>query len=156
MSDETSSYGRVRERLEEIVVQIRSKDVPLEKSLDLYEEALRLGGLAAEMIDNTDFTEEELSAVPEIADDLAAEPEALDELGELDELDEPGELGEPGELDDPGELDGPDELGDPDEPGDPGEQDGPGELGDPNATASFDVLADSTETDNQDTTDEED
>jgi exodeoxyribonuclease VII small subunit len=61
--EDTSSYGRVRERLEEIVVQIRSKDVPLEKSLDLYEEALRLGGMAADLIDNTDFSVGEMSAL---------------------------------------------------------------------------------------------
>ena len=69
MSDNSSSYGRIRERLEEIVVQIRSKDVPLEKSLDLYEEALRLGGIAAEMIDKTDFTEDEIAAVDALYED---------------------------------------------------------------------------------------
>ncbi|MCL1879955.1 MAG: exodeoxyribonuclease VII small subunit [Actinomycetia bacterium] len=58
--DNQSSFERVRDRMEEIVVQIRSKDLPLEKSLDLYEEALRLGSVAAEMIDRTDFSVDEL------------------------------------------------------------------------------------------------
>jgi exodeoxyribonuclease VII small subunit len=58
--DKQSSYARTRERLEEIVVQVKAKDVPLEKSLDLYEEALRLGSACAEMIDRTDFSAEEL------------------------------------------------------------------------------------------------
>lgn len=58
--DKQSSYGRSRERLEEIVTQIKAKDLPLEKSLDLYEEALRLGAECAEMIDRTDFSAEEL------------------------------------------------------------------------------------------------
>ena len=66
--NDPNTYTRLRERLEEIVVQVRSKDVPLEKSLDLYEEALRLGSRCAEMIDRTDFSSEELEA---IADDAA-------------------------------------------------------------------------------------
>ena len=33
------TFGEVRARLDEIVSQVRSKDVSLEKSLDLYEEA---------------------------------------------------------------------------------------------------------------------
>jgi exodeoxyribonuclease VII small subunit len=68
---EQDSYLKVSERLEEIVAQVRSKDVPLEKSLDLYEEALRLGGRAAELIDRTDFSPEELQAVLEKAPEMA-------------------------------------------------------------------------------------
>jgi exodeoxyribonuclease VII small subunit len=60
-----SSYARTRERLEEIVTQVKAKDIPLEKSLDLYEEALRLGSVCAEMIDRTDFTVEELEGAQE-------------------------------------------------------------------------------------------
>ncbi|MDR0347546.1 MAG: exodeoxyribonuclease VII small subunit [Coriobacteriales bacterium] len=58
--DRQSSYARTRERLEEIVTQVKAKDISLEKSLDLYEEALRLGSTCAEMIDRTDFSAEEL------------------------------------------------------------------------------------------------
>jgi exodeoxyribonuclease VII small subunit len=58
-----SSYARTRERLEEIVTQVKAKDMPLEKSLDLYEEALRLGNVCAEMIDRTDFSAEELEGI---------------------------------------------------------------------------------------------
>jgi exodeoxyribonuclease VII small subunit len=60
--DNRSSYARTRERLEEIVTQVKAKDLPLEKSLDLYEEALRLGSSCAEMIDRTDFSAEEIRA----------------------------------------------------------------------------------------------
>ncbi|MDR3307673.1 MAG: exodeoxyribonuclease VII small subunit [Coriobacteriales bacterium] len=60
---DTSNYTRLRERLEEIVTQVRSKDLPLEKSLDLYEEALRLGSRCAEAIDRTDFSAEELEGL---------------------------------------------------------------------------------------------
>ena len=65
-----SSYSRLRERLEEIVVQVRSKDVPLEKSLDLYEEALRLGSSCADMIDRTDFSADEMELMLDESQDL--------------------------------------------------------------------------------------
>ncbi|MDR1713663.1 MAG: exodeoxyribonuclease VII small subunit [Coriobacteriales bacterium] len=68
-----SNYGRVRERLEDIVAQVRAKDVPLEKSLDLYEEALRLGSQCAELIDSTDFGLEELQPQQEAAGDTSAD-----------------------------------------------------------------------------------
>lgn len=58
--NERSSYDRTRGRLEEIVAQVKAKDVSLEKSLELYEEALRLGNRCAEMIDRTDFSAVEL------------------------------------------------------------------------------------------------
>jgi exodeoxyribonuclease VII small subunit len=70
--DKQSSYTRTRERLEEIVAQVKAKDMPLEKSLDLYEEALRLGSVCAEMIDRTDFSIEELQAV-ELSDEEGVE-----------------------------------------------------------------------------------
>ena len=94
MEESSSSYGRLRDRLEEIVEQVRSKDVPLEKSLDLYEEALRLGSLAAEMIDHTDFSQSELlahdleeeleDAVDLAAADLAAADPAAADLAAAD------------------------------------------------------------------------
>ncbi|MDR3053209.1 MAG: exodeoxyribonuclease VII small subunit [Coriobacteriales bacterium] len=74
--DEKSSYGQLRERMEEIVVAVRSKDVPLEKSLDLYEEALRLGTRCAELIDRTDFTVEELELASGTNADADSEADA--------------------------------------------------------------------------------
>ena len=44
------TFGEVRARLDEIVTEVRSKDISLEKSLDLYEEAIRLGNRCAELI----------------------------------------------------------------------------------------------------------
>ncbi|MCL2631885.1 MAG: exodeoxyribonuclease VII small subunit [Coriobacteriia bacterium] len=93
MSDDTSSYGRIRERLDDILLQIRTKDVPLEKSLDLYEEAIRLGGMAAEMIDNTDFTDEEIAAVDDEAAAVNDETAALDSLYESVESQQEAEGG---------------------------------------------------------------
>ena len=69
--DNQSSFSKTRQRLEEIVIQIKARDLPLEKSLDLYEEALRLGSECAEMIDRTDFSLEELET-----DDIVIEEES--------------------------------------------------------------------------------
>ena len=73
---EQSTYARLREELEEIVVQVRSKDVPLEKSLDLFDEALRLGAQCVESIDRTDFSQSEYEQAGQIS--------ALDEKGAND------------------------------------------------------------------------
>jgi exodeoxyribonuclease VII small subunit len=85
--DRQSSYTRTRERLEEIVTQVKAKDMPLEKSLDLYEEALRLGSVCAEMIDRTDFSAEELEGVGalEAADEDANRGEG--DVGNADDAD---------------------------------------------------------------------
>lgn len=62
------TFGEVRARLDEIVAQVRDKDVSLEKSLDLYEEAIKLGNRAAELIDKPDYTDEELTEAQEVVD----------------------------------------------------------------------------------------
>jgi exodeoxyribonuclease VII small subunit len=82
--DERSSYDRTRERLEEIVTQVKAKDVPLEKSLELYEEALRLGNVCAEMIDRTDFSAEEIERAGAPLDEEAEAGEGTDEEAEAD------------------------------------------------------------------------
>ena len=61
-TENKSSYLRAKTHLDEIIEQIRSKDVPLEKALDLYEEAIRIGNSCADLIDKTDFSLEELEA----------------------------------------------------------------------------------------------
>lgn len=55
------TFGEVRARLDEIVAEVKSKDVSLEKSLDLYEEAIRLGNRCAELIDKPDYTDAEIA-----------------------------------------------------------------------------------------------
>jgi len=60
--EDKSSYLRVKNHLDDIAAQIRQKDLPLEKALDLYEEAIRLGNSCADLIDTTDFSLEELEA----------------------------------------------------------------------------------------------
>ena len=55
MSDDRSTFEVTRARLEDIVVQVRRKDVSLEQSLDLLEEAVRLVNQCNDLIDQTSF-----------------------------------------------------------------------------------------------------
>ena len=68
--EDQSSYAILREELEDIVLQVRSKDVPLEKCLDLFDEAIRIGAQCVESIDRADFSFDELD---EASDSLAAD-----------------------------------------------------------------------------------
>ena len=70
---DTASYktfDQIAGRLDEIVGAVRSKDTSLERSLDLFDEAIELGSRAVEMVDKVDFTEEEAAR---IAGDAPAE-----------------------------------------------------------------------------------
>lgn len=62
------TFGEVRARLDEIVSEVRSKDVSLEKSLDLYEEAIKLGNRCAELIDKPDYTAAEIAEANEVVE----------------------------------------------------------------------------------------
>jgi exodeoxyribonuclease VII small subunit len=75
MSDDRSTFEVTRARLEDIVAQVRRKDVSLEQSLDLLEEAVRLVNECNDLIDQTSFR-----AVADAADEAAAEAtgEAVD------------------------------------------------------------------------------
>lgn len=53
------TFGEITERLDDIVAQVRDKDVSLERSLDLFDEAIALGSKAVSLVDATDFTPEE-------------------------------------------------------------------------------------------------
>lgn len=55
MSDEQYTFTQARERLEQIVVQVRKKDVSLEESLDLLEEGVRLANICTEQSDHTEW-----------------------------------------------------------------------------------------------------
>ena len=54
-----ASFGEVVERLDEIVEAVRSKDTTLERSLDLFDEAITLGLSAVELVDTAPFSAEE-------------------------------------------------------------------------------------------------
>ncbi len=77
---EYGTFSEVRARLDEILVEVRKKDLSLEKSLDLYEEAIKLGNRCAELVDKPDFTEEEAQAAMEAIEGEAA----ADESGDAD------------------------------------------------------------------------
>lgn len=68
MTDERSTFETARARLEDIVVQVRRKDLSLEQSLDLLEEAVRLVNQCNDLIDQTAWRAEAEEAVPEVAD----------------------------------------------------------------------------------------
>ena len=84
---EYGSFSEVRARLDEIVTEVRKRDLSLEKSLDLYEEAIKLG---AELVDKPEFSEDELAAAS--AEDTPQGEEPLDPAagqgGEAAPLDE--------------------------------------------------------------------
>ncbi|MCL2756875.1 MAG: exodeoxyribonuclease VII small subunit [Coriobacteriia bacterium] len=78
--EDQSSYTHLRKELEDIVLQVRSKDVPLEKCLDLFDEALRIGGQCAEAIDRTDFSIEEFGEDISEAEAIGIDSLKADEL----------------------------------------------------------------------------
>lgn len=72
MADERYTFGQARERLEDIVTQVRKKDVSLEKSLDLLEEGVRLANTCTELSDHSEWR----SVVEESRAEAVADPEA--------------------------------------------------------------------------------
>lgn len=76
MAGDYNTFGEVRARLDEIVSEVRKKDLSLEKSLDLYEEAIKLGNRCAELVDKPDYSDEEARAAQEIlSSDDAQQPD---------------------------------------------------------------------------------
>ena len=58
-TSEYQSFDQITARLDSIVDQVRDKNVSLEHSLDLFDEAIALGSKAVNMVDTTEFTPEE-------------------------------------------------------------------------------------------------
>lgn len=56
------NFNEMTGRLEAIVQEVRKKDVSLERSLDLFDEALELGSHAISLVDATDMSPEEVLA----------------------------------------------------------------------------------------------
>lgn len=79
MAEENYGFGRTKARLEDIVTQVRKKDVSLEKSLDLLEEGVRLANQCTELIDHADW--EAAEAAPESEEAGAPGPEEADAAG---------------------------------------------------------------------------
>lgn len=54
-------FSEISERLDRIASQVKGKDVSLEQSLDLLEEAVALGTRAVDLVDVADPSDQELS-----------------------------------------------------------------------------------------------
>ena len=52
------SFEEALDKLEAIVAEVKQKDVPLDKSLDLLEEGVRLANICTEKTDHTYWREE--------------------------------------------------------------------------------------------------
>lgn len=60
MADTTvKTFDDITERLDEIIAAVRSKDTSLERSLDLFDEAIRLGSKAVDMVDQFELSPRE-------------------------------------------------------------------------------------------------
>lgn len=46
-----SGFAAIRDRLDEIAAQVRSDDMPLDAALDLYDEAVKFGMKATELLE---------------------------------------------------------------------------------------------------------
>ena len=55
MGDAEYTFAQARARLEDIVGQVRKKDMSLESSLDLLEEGVRLANACTEQIDQSEW-----------------------------------------------------------------------------------------------------
>jgi exodeoxyribonuclease VII small subunit len=73
MTDDRSTFETTKARLEDIVTQVRRKDVSLEQSLDMLEEAVRLVNQCNELIDQTSWQRPD-AAGEEPAQDDAGTP----------------------------------------------------------------------------------
>lgn len=73
-TSEYQSFDQITARLDSIVDQVRDKNVSLEHSLDLFDEAIALGSKAVNMVDTTEFTpeEEERLVQAQAAEDTSA------------------------------------------------------------------------------------
>lgn len=89
-TSEYQSFGQITARLDSIVDQVRDKNVSLEHSLDLFDEAIALGSKAVNMVDTTEFTpeEEERLVQAQAAGDASNEEAASSEQVETSSADE--------------------------------------------------------------------
>lgn len=77
------TFPQITERLDDIVAQVRDKEISLERSLDLFDEAIALGSKAVDMVDATDFSPEEAAQLEdEVAKKEAAKKETEAEVPE--------------------------------------------------------------------------
>ena len=56
-----ATFDEITSRLDEIAREVRRKDLPLESSLDLFDEAVALASKAVDLVDTQAPTEQELA-----------------------------------------------------------------------------------------------
>ena len=56
------TFDQITSRLDEIIVQVRDKDTSLERSLDLFDEAIALGSKAVDFVDTAEVLPGESAA----------------------------------------------------------------------------------------------
>lgn len=61
------SFDQICDRLDGIIGSVRDKDTSLERSLDLFDEAIALGSAAVEMVDVTELSPTEEARLQEEA-----------------------------------------------------------------------------------------
>lgn len=59
MAAVSRDFDEITSRLDEIVAAVRSKDTSLERSLDLFDEAISLGSKAVDMVDSFELSPRE-------------------------------------------------------------------------------------------------
>lgn len=61
------SFDEICERLDDIIADVRDKGTSLERSLDLFDEAIALGSAAVEMVDVTELSPAEEAKLEVVA-----------------------------------------------------------------------------------------
>ena len=54
------AFTQIRDRLDEIATQVRGDDMPLDVALDLYDEAVKLGMKATELLETLDASDSDV------------------------------------------------------------------------------------------------
>ena len=78
------TFDQITERLNGIVDAVRDREISLERSLDLFDEAIALGSKAVEMVDATNLSEAEKARL----EGGVAESEAAAEAEDVPTADE--------------------------------------------------------------------
>ena len=66
------NFDEISDRLDQIIATVRSKDTSLERSLDLFDEAIELGSRAVDMVDKFELTPREADKLEQEYDEDAA------------------------------------------------------------------------------------
>lgn len=72
MAEGSGNFDDITGRLDEIIAAVRSRDTSLERSLDLFDEAIELGSRAVDMVDSFELSPRE----EQVLDEQAASAES--------------------------------------------------------------------------------